>query len=138
MILPDESVQPGSATGKYWYALYTKPHKEYLVQGVLNGNGVETFLPQIAVVVRRRDRRDMKPFLPQYLFAHLDPEAQNFTAIRWTPGLRSVVSAGGAPVIVPDEAVNYLRRRLKNLQASDEIASPFKKGETFRDRKSVV
>ena len=115
-----------------WYALYTKPHKEYLVQEVLRNNGIETYLPQIAVAVRRRDRRSMKPFLPQYLFANLDPNEQHFANVRWTPGLRRIVSAGGHPVVVPDEVVMYLRRRLENMQTTDVPDTPFKKGEVIR------
>jgi transcriptional antiterminator RfaH len=115
-----------------WYALYTKPHKEYLVQEVLRNNGMETFLPQIAVAVRRRDRRSMKPFLPQYLFAYFNPEEQRFADVCWTPGLRCIVSAGGRPVAVPDEVVMYLRRRLENMQMTDVPDSPFKKGEVIR------
>jgi len=114
---------------RHWYALYTKPHKEYLVQEVLRNNGVETYLPQIAVVEQRRDRRSMKPFLPQYLFAYFDPDGQHFANVRWTPGLRRIVSAGGHPLVVPDEVVAYLRRRLETMQTTDVPDSPFKKGE---------
>ncbi|MBN1875865.1 MAG: hypothetical protein JXA33_16705 [Anaerolineae bacterium] len=117
---------------RHWYALYTKPHKEYFVREVLRNNGVETYLPQIAVVVRRRDRRSMKPFLPQYLFAYFDPDEQHFADICWTPGLRRIVSAGGRPVVVPDEVVMYLRRRLENMQTTDVLDSPFKKGDVIR------
>jgi len=121
-----------SQSRRTWYALYTKPHKEYLVQEVLSNNGVEIYLPQIPVVVRRRDRRSMKPFLPQYLFACFDPDEQHFSDICWTPGLRRIVSAGGRPVVVPDEVVMYLRRRLENMQVMDVPDSPFKKGEVIR------
>lgn len=115
-----------------WYALYTKPHKEYLVQEMLRNNGVTTYLPQIAVVVQRRDRRRMKPFLPQYLFAYFDPHMQHFADICWTPGLQRIVSAGGQPVVVPDEVVFYLRRRLMHMQETDISDAPFKKGEVIR------
>ena len=115
-----------------WYALYTKPHKEYLVQEVLCHNGVETYLPQVAVAIRRRDRRSMKPFLPQYLFAYFNPDEQRFADVCWTPGLRRIVSAGGRPVAVPDEVVMYLRRRLENMQTTDVPDAPFKKGEVIR------
>ncbi|MBN2006273.1 MAG: hypothetical protein JXA21_23165 [Anaerolineae bacterium] len=115
-----------------WYALYTKPHKEHLVQEVLSSNGVKIYLPQIPVVVRRRDRRSMKPFLPQYLFAYFDPNEQHFADVCWTPGLRRIVSAGGRPVVVPDEVVMYLRRRLETMQEIDVPDAPFKKGEVIR------
>ena len=132
MVAADDNGQSEGDNRKHWYAFYTKPHKEYLVQEVLRGNGIETYLPQVATVVQRRDRRRMKPFLPQYLFASLDIGSQHFSNVRWTPGLRCVVSAGGCPVVVPDEVVRYLRRRLENFYVSDVPDSPFKKGEIVR------
>jgi transcriptional antiterminator RfaH len=132
MVAADEEARSGGQNKKSWFALYTKPHKEYLVQEVLRSNGVETYLPQIAVAVRRQDRRSMKPFLPQYLFASFDPEEQLIADMCWTPGLRCIVSAGGYPIAVPDEVVIYLRKRLKNLQAAGVSDSPFKKGEVVR------
>jgi len=132
MVAEDKETQTEEKPKKSWFALYTNPHKEYLVQEILSNNGVETYLPQIAVAVRRRDRRSMKPFLPQYLFAHFDPEIQHFADIRWTPGLRRIISAGGRPVVVPDQVVMYLRRRLEHMQTTDVPDSPFKKGEVVR------
>ena len=137
MVAADGKVLPGeedkkSQLRRNWYALYTKPHKEYLVQEVLRNNGIEAYLPQIAVVVRRRDRRSMKPFLPQYLFAYFDPDEQRFADVCWTPGLRRIVSTGGRPVVVPDEVVMYLRRRLEHMETTDVPDAPFKKGEVIR------
>ncbi len=127
-----EGVQGAGQGEKHWYALYTKPHKEYLVQGVLQGKGVEVYLPQIPVAVQRRDRRSMKPFLPHYLFARFDPEGQRFADVCWTPGLRCIVCAGRQPVIVPDEVVVYLRHRLQKMEGETEPEAPFKKGEVVR------
>jgi transcriptional antiterminator RfaH len=132
MVTASDKVWTEVEKQKSWYTLYTKPHKEYLVQEMLRNNGIETYLPQIAVVVRRRDRRSMKPFLPQYLFAYFNPNEQRFADVCWTPGLRRIVSAGGRPVVVPDEVVMYLRRRLENMQTTDVPDSPFKKGEVIR------
>jgi transcriptional antiterminator RfaH len=120
-----------SASEDRWFALYTKPHKEYLVREVLRGRGVEVYLPEVAVVQRRRDRRHMKPFFPHYLFARMDPHGEMLAKVRWTPGLRRVVTAGGRPVPVPDEVVGYLRRRLETLEETD-TGTPFKQGDLVR------
>jgi transcription elongation factor/antiterminator RfaH len=114
--------------GKRWFALYTKPHKEYMVQGLLRDQQVETYLPEIAVAVRRHDRRDKKPFFPHYLFACLDPYSDRMAKVRWTPGLRRVVSAGGQPVPIPNEIVAHIRHRLE-VMVEEKPASPFKHGE---------
>jgi transcription elongation factor/antiterminator RfaH len=117
--------------GKRWFALYTKPHKEYMVQGLLHNQQIETYLPEIAVAVRRRDRRDKKPFFPHYLFACLDPHSDQMAKVHWTPGLRRVVSAGGQPVPIPDEIVAHIRHRLE-VMVEEKPESPFKRGEIVR------
>ena len=104
--------------GKRWFALYTKPHKEYMVQGLLRNHQVETYLPEIAVAVRRRDRRSKKPFFPHYLFARLDPRGDRMAKAQWTPGLRRIVSAGGQPIPIPDTVVAHIRRRRRSLWSS--------------------
>jgi len=111
-----------------WFALYTKPHKEYMVQGLLRNQQVETYLPEIAVAVRRRDRRDKKPFFPHYLFARLDPYSDRMAKVHWTPGLCRVVSAGGQPVSIPNEVVAHIRHRLETM-VEEKPVSPFKHGE---------
>lgn len=127
-----EALSRDGTVDRRWFALYTKPHKEYLVQEILQSRGVETYLPEIAVVERRRDRRSMKPFLPHYLFARFNPHGNRFAKARWTPGLRRIVSAGGRPVAVPNEVVTYLRHRLEDAQEVDVPDCPFKKGDVVR------
>jgi transcriptional antiterminator RfaH len=101
-----------AATKENWYVLHTKPHKEYLVQELFQREGVATFLPEICVASPRRDRRATRPFFPHYLFAQFDPTHSVIARIRWTPGLRRIVSAGDRPVPVPHDIVNRIRRRL--------------------------
>lgn len=122
----------GGGAARHWFALYTKPHKEYLVQNVLSSTGVETYLPEVAVVQQRRDRRSMKPFFPHYLFARFDPQSDQLVKAQWTPGLRRIVSAGGRPVPVPDEVVTYLRHSLRKRVERDVPDSPYKKGDVVR------
>ena len=133
-----EPLEPGVETQttvpetKRWYAVNTNPHKEYLVQSVLRSNAVEVYLPEIAMVYQRRDRRAMKPFFPQYLFARLEAHGDQMAQVRWTPGIRSLVSSGGQPTPVPDQVVDYIRRRLRDIVARDIPDVPFKKGEVVQ------
>lgn len=117
--------------GERWFALYTKPHKEYQVQGLLRDQGVDVYLPEVRVAARRRDRREKKPFFPHYLFARFDPRDGPMARVRWTPGLRRIVSSGGLPVPVPNEVVAYLRRRLAAM-AEVGPEEPFRKGDVVR------
>jgi transcription elongation factor/antiterminator RfaH len=126
-------VESGNAvtSEKHWFALYTKPHKEYLVRDLLRNQDIEVYLPEVAVAVRRRGRREKKPFFPHYLFACLDLEGGQVAKMQWTPGLRRIVSAGGRPVVVPDEVVAHIRQRLATM-VETEPAGPFKRGNVIR------
>jgi transcriptional antiterminator RfaH len=127
--LSDARVDEG--TSGPWFALYTKPHKEYLVRDLLRGQGLEVYLPEVRVAQPRRGRRERKPFFPHYLFARIDAHNGAISSVRWTPGLRRVVTAGGRPVPVPDEAVTIIRRRLAQMGAVDP-QGPFKQGDRVR------
>jgi transcriptional antiterminator RfaH len=118
-------------SGKVWFALYTKPHKEYLVRDLLCRQGCEVYLPEVAVAVRRRDRRECKPFFPHYLFARLVPGSEAMARARWTPGLRAIVSADGQAIPVPDEVIGHIRRRLATMEMG-RPEEPFRKGEAVR------
>lgn len=116
---------------KAWFALYTKPHKEYLVRDLLRRQGIEVYLPEVAVAVRRRDRRERKPFFPHYLFAQLVPGGEAMARARWTPGLRSIVSADGRAIPVPEEVINHIRRRLATMDMT-RPEEPLKRGQALR------
>lgn len=101
---------------KHWYALYTKPKQERKVDALLQGQGIETYLPTVRRKVRRRDRPDRVVYFPCYLFAHLDFEVIPFSSIAWMPGVRRIVSFGEQPAIVADEMVQLIRRRLEGIE----------------------
>ena len=113
---------------EHWFALYTKPHKEYLVRDLLTNQKIEVYLPEISVKTKRRDRRSKRPFFSHYLFARPDPRDGVIAKLRWTPGLRCIVSMGGRPVLVPDEVVQEIRRRLTTM-AQVEPEDRFRRGD---------
>ena len=81
---------------KHWYALYTKPHKEQRVCSSLESKGFETYLP--TVKIRKNGNYKVRPFLSCYLFVRVD-HSNGLFSLRWTPGLRRVVSSGDQPVV---------------------------------------
>jgi transcription elongation factor/antiterminator RfaH len=103
----------------HWYALYTKPHKERQVNGLLLRQGIETYLPTVRRKYRRRDRPDQMVFFPCYLFARVDFDATPRSTIAWMPGMRRIVSTGDQPAIVADEIVALVRRRLEGAEEVD-------------------
>lgn len=111
---------------KYWYALYTKPHKEQQVCSFLESKGLETYLP--TVKMRKNGNIKVTPFFSCYLFVRVDPSNGHFS-LRWTPGLRRVVSFGDQPAVVEDNVVSFLRQRLAKMQQSGYEAHWFKPGD---------
>ena len=118
-------------SGQRWFALYTKPHKEYAVRDHLAGKKVEVYLPEMRNKTQRRDRPAKRPFFPHYLFARLDLQADIMAQVPWTPGLRRIVSFGGRPAPVPDEIIAHIRRAVATM-IDAEPEEPFSKGERVR------
>jgi len=115
---------------KYWHALYTKPHKERQVEGLLKERGIETYLPTVLRKVRRRDRPDRVIYFPCYMFARIDFDEVPLSSVAWLPGMRRIVSFGPRPAIVPDELVAVVRQRLGDVL--EVGAGKFKKGDRVR------
>lgn len=111
---------------EHWYALYTKPHKEHHVSSFLESRGFETYLP--AIQVRKNGQRKTEPFFSCYLFVRMDL-ADAFPGVRWTPGLRRIVSFGGEPATVPDDAISLIRQRVAEMGELDYSGCRFESGE---------
>ena len=113
-----------------WYALYTKPHKEFQVYAQLQAQGIETYLPTVLRKVRRCDHPQRKVYFPCYLFARLDFDGVRRSSIAWMPGVRRIVSAGDQPAIVAPEVVELIRQRLDG--AEETSYSHFQQGDRVR------
>jgi transcriptional antiterminator RfaH len=115
-----------------WYALHTKPHQESQVARRLAELDVDTYLPLL-----RRDRRAgvrrSAAFFPCYLFAHLDLASVPAAQWQWTPGLRCIVSFGGAPAVIPPAIVELIRTQINQMNESNTPAPHlFKPGDPVR------
>lgn len=103
-----------------WYAVQAKRHNETRVIRNLSQQVIPTFLPLVEVVRHRRGRRLalLEPLFPGYLFVRLEPMEVNpglWHAVRWTPGVRSILGTEGAPVAVPDGVVEAINDRVRDL-----------------------
>jgi transcriptional antiterminator RfaH len=102
----------------HWYAVHTKPRKEFHVRCYLESRGIEAYLPALQRPSRRCPRETcVEPFLARYLFVHLDPQSVPLSSVNWSPGVHRLVSFGGEPAIVPDAVIGWLRRRLAQAEA---------------------
>lgn len=113
-----------------WYALYTKPRKERQVHALLQGRGIESYLPTVRRKVRRRDRPDRVIYFPCYIFAFLDFKVTPRSSIAWMPGVRRIVAFGDQPAVVADEIIDLIRDRLSDVE---EVSyGRLKKGDRVR------
>ena len=93
-----------------WYAAYIKYNHERVVKKILSEKGIVTFLPEIIVPSRRKDRKILikKPVFPNYLFVEINQVRENWMKVFRTPGLVRICG-NGRPTPVPDEDISSIR-----------------------------
>src|SRR5262245_43878870 len=102
--------KPEETQLRQWYAIYAKPYREDTVQFHLQKKGLHTFFPKLRLPSSRLHRRQIVPLFPNYLFAHLRiPEDYNL--VRWSPGVKHVVSCNGIPTPLEDTIMDFLRHK---------------------------
>lgn len=97
-----------------WYAVQTKPRQEEHVRYWLRERtGLTVFLPKIEDLRKRGSKRVtiIEPLFPSYLFVEMRLEPEAWYAVKWTPGVRRIVSTGEVPTPVPIEMIHLLRQR---------------------------
>ena len=117
---------------RQWYAVHTKPKSERRVAMALQQRSVEAFLPETTISIVNQERRKA-PFFPSYLFMRVDLAIDNPAHWRWTPGLRHLVTYGSRPAPIPDEVINLIRVKIRELESGgSELAHPFEPGDVVR------
>jgi transcriptional antiterminator RfaH len=115
-----------------WRLIRTKSGKERSVLERLVPELPALFLPQMKTRALRRGKLidRVVPLFPCYLFARFDVQSQ-YRRVRYTPGIREVLSAGGEFSIVPREIVEDLQQRCAHgpIEISPE---PLRHGERVR------
>jgi transcriptional antiterminator RfaH len=97
-----------------WYAIHTNPRQEARAESNLIAWGVETYLPKIRE--RNSDRYaseltwSIKPLFLRYFFARFRFDALGHK-IRYTRGVRDVISFGSTPLPVDDEIIELIQSR---------------------------
>jgi len=94
-----------------WYAVHARSRHEEVVFGGFRKKMIETFLPKVEVMSRRKDRRKriLAPLLPGYLFVHTDLNPSQYWDIIKTYGVVKIIGIEGKPVPVKDEEIASLR-----------------------------
>ena len=102
-----------SNTKRKWYIVYTKPKAEKIAQENLSRQGFEIYLPVLRRLQRQRGRRVtiVAPMFPRYLFIHLSSDTDNWSPIRSTRGVASLVRFGLHPGSIPDGLIKMMKSR---------------------------
>lgn len=118
---------------KQWYAVYTKPNSECLVETTLQQRDVETYLPKIIKPLKPGKSSHRVPLFPCYLFIHVDIAHFNPLLWQWIPGLVRIVSTGNHPQPVPDFVIRLMQKKLSQINRfGDSFPQNFKPGESVR------
>ncbi|MDX6385583.1 MAG: transcriptional antiterminator RfaH [Blastocatellia bacterium] len=96
-----------------WYAVRTKPREESRADLNLRNWEVQTFAPML------RELRTSgygsqyvnKSLFANYIFAHFNVNRQ-LSKIRYTRGVRNVVSFGGNPISIDDNVIELIKARV--------------------------
>ena len=93
-----------------WYAVHTRSHFEQKVYDLLCGKSIETFLPKIQVMSRRKDRRKkiLVPLLPGYIFVQYDQDPEIYWDVVKTVGVVRMVGFEGKPIPASDDEIQSL------------------------------
>lgn len=116
-----DSAVPGLTEGSTaWYAIQAKHTSEAQVVRHLALKAVPTYLPYVEAVRLAGGRRvaRLEPLFPGYVFVRIAPPGVNprrWHAVRWSPGVRRILGTDDTPVPVPDEVIEAIQQREKDL-----------------------
>ncbi|MBU0730895.1 MAG: transcriptional activator RfaH, partial [Proteobacteria bacterium] len=116
-----------------WFAIRTKPNKEFLAKEQYEKQGFEVYLPITRRIVSHARKKTVKnkPFFPGYLFLYLKPEEQRWTTIASTIGSLGPVKFGENYPSVP-EAVIHSLQSFENDQGHIAVSDAFEPGTKIR------
>ena len=115
-----------------WYAVHTRSRHEKQVDLFLSERGVETFLPLVHTLSRRRDRKNYVdiPLFPGYLFVFAEKES--LYDVKYTRGVTRIIGTDlDAPTPIPDKQI----LDIKSIMETEVKLDPFpylKKGRMVR------
>lgn len=109
-----------------WYVAKIKRKKEYQIEELLKKENCECFLPSVPY---NGESSKETPLFPGYIFLKLYPESLLNTLPHKIPGLLGVVSFSGFTPSVPEEEVERIRKKVKEIR---NFKPTLKEGEEVR------
>ena len=114
-----------------WFLIHTNPRQEERTASNLLAWKIETFAPQILESRYNQFTGERcfvsKPLFARYVFARFDLEGL-FHKVRYTRGVRDLVSFGSGPVAVDEGIIELIRSRM-GKDGFVKIGTDFKPGD---------
>jgi transcriptional antiterminator RfaH len=115
-----------------WYLIHTHPKQEYRAENNLKSYDIETFFPRFKAY-RRNEFTGVhvdvvKPLFPNYLFVKVRM-ADLYHKIRYTRGVRHLVSFNNYPAVVDDAVIAVIKSRIGS-QGLVKIGEDFEVGDS--------
>ena len=101
---------------KVWYAVYSQPNKEESLWRQLQRRSIDVFYPRIKVKPVNPRSRKIRPYFPRYLFVNVDLEEIGISKLQYIPFAVGLVSFGGEPAIVPENLIQTLKQKVKEIE----------------------
>lgn len=123
----------GQHNNRHWYLVQSRPRQEQTARTHLERQGYPVYLPMTRQrkIHRQRLTSTVTPLFPRYLFICLDERADNWSPIRSTRGVSTIVRFGHQPARVPDDLVPLLQQR-ENADGLHEAGTDFRSGDRVR------
>ncbi|MDH5652090.1 MAG: transcription/translation regulatory transformer protein RfaH [Gammaproteobacteria bacterium] len=114
-----------------WYLIYTKPRAEKTAQENLARQQYQVYLPFIKIQKRRQRKyvEVVEPMFPRYLFIQLNCTTDNWSPIRSTLGVSSIVRFGTYPMQVPNDLVSILMENEDQHGIQHAVMKDFRPGD---------
>ncbi len=97
-----------------WYVVYTKPLDELMAASLLEERlQLEVYLPE--VLQRYRQRMQLRPLFPRYLFVQTDLGQVEMSRINATPGVIQLVMFGDQPLPLKPGVIESIRAEVVEI-----------------------
>jgi transcription elongation factor/antiterminator RfaH len=97
-----------------WYVVTTKPRNEDRAANNLQHGSIEVLAPKLRLRKFREGQfvSVIEPMFPGYIFVKFHP-VDEFRLVKYTRGIKSIVSFGGCIVPIQDELIEFIRSKLE-------------------------
>jgi transcription antitermination factor NusG len=113
---------PNAPNHYKWYVIYTYPNSEKKIYHELIRRAISVFLPTRYIIRQWSDRKKSVevPLFPNYLFVNVHP--QQMWEVLMVSGVVRYITLNGAPVVVKDGDIAYVRQLLLGTNVLNNTA----------------